>query len=70
MLVTNVKTFNVSAGKGPSENHPGYFIVKVETDEGIYGLGEVGIRNWSGSIQYAIDQLSKLYLNYHKLLRA
>ena len=21
-----------------------YFIVKVETDEGIYGLGEIGIR--------------------------
>ena len=51
MLVTKVKTFNIS-----SDNQPGFFIVKVETDEGIYGLGEIGIRNWSGSIQYAIDQ--------------
>ena len=57
MLVTKVKTFNIS-----SDNQPGFFIVKVETDEGIYGLGEIGIRNWSGSIQYAIDQLSHLYL--------
>tara|TARA_B100000029_G_scaffold396184_2_gene394218 strand:- start:14105 stop:15265 length:1161 start_codon:yes stop_codon:yes gene_type:complete len=57
VLVTKVKTFNIS-----SDNQPGFFIVKVETDEGIYGLGEIGIRNWSGSIQYAIDQLSHLYL--------
>jgi len=34
--------------------------VKVETDEGIYGLGEVGIRVWGGAIEKAIEHLSEM----------
>lgn len=37
-----------------------YFIVKAETDEGIYGLGEVGIRGWGGTIEKAIEHLSEM----------
>ena len=32
----------------------------METDEGIYGLGEVGIRNWAGAVEKAIEHLSQI----------
>ena len=54
MKVTAIKPYSVKDGDGGS-----YFIVKVETDEGIYGLGEVGIRNWGGAITQAIMHLSE-----------
>ena len=38
----------------------GYFIVRIDTDAGIHGLGEAGIRNWSGAIAQAVDHLSEL----------
>ena len=38
----------------------GYYIVKVETDSGIYGLGESGIWYWGGSITKAIERLSEI----------
>ena len=38
MKVTNIKSFAFEDAEGKL-----YFIVKVETDEGIYGLGEAGI---------------------------
>ena len=37
-----------------------YFIVRIDTDAGIHGLGEAGIRNWSGAIAQAVDHLSEL----------
>ena len=37
-----------------------YFIVKVETDDGITGLGEVGIGHWGGAVQQAIQHLGDL----------
>ena len=37
-----------------------YFIVKVNTDNGISGLGEVGIANWGGAIDAAIHHLAEL----------
>ena len=43
MKVTNIKSYPVKDTEG------GYFIVKVETDEGVYGLGEIGIRNWGAA---------------------
>ena len=49
MKVTAIKPYSVRDGEGGA-----YFIVKVETDEGIYGLGEVGIRNWGGAVKQAI----------------
>lgn len=39
-----------------------YFIVKVETDNGISGLGEVGIANWGGAVKAAIDHLAELVI--------
>jgi galactonate dehydratase len=35
------------------------FIVKVETDAGIHGLGEVGIPHWGGAIDQAMGHLSE-----------
>ncbi len=55
MKVSNIKSFPVADKDGR-----GYFIVKVETDEGIYGLGEVGIRNWGRAIEQAINHLSQI----------
>ena len=31
--------------------------MKVETDEGIYGLGEVGIREWGGAIEHLSEMV-------------
>ena len=55
MKVTAIKPYSVQG-----EGGRGYYIVKVETDEGIYGLGEVGIRNWGGAITQAIKHLSEV----------
>ena len=38
MKVTQIKSFPIA-----DEDGRVYYIVKVETDSGIYGLGEVGI---------------------------
>ena len=57
MKVTQIKSYPVNDGDGR-----GYFIVKVETDEGIYGLGEVGIRNWAVAIESAIEHLSQIVI--------
>ena len=54
MKVSKIKTFFV-ADSGRT-----YFVVKVETDEGIYGLGEVGIRWWGAAIEKAIEHLSQI----------
>jgi galactonate dehydratase len=55
LKVTQIKHFQVVDQDGR-----GYFIVKVETDAGIHGLGEVGIRNWGAAIAKAIEHLSEL----------
>lgn len=39
-----------------------YFIVKIETDSGIHGLGEVGIPHWGGAIDQAIEHLSEIVI--------
>ena len=49
MKVTEIKSYPVADPDGR-----GYHIVKVETDEGIHGLGEVGIRHWSAAIEKAL----------------
>ena len=48
MKVTRIKTFHVTG-----ENQRSYFIVKVETDAGIYGLGESGALFWGPAIEKA-----------------
>jgi L-alanine-DL-glutamate epimerase-like enolase superfamily enzyme len=50
-----IKNYSVADSDGQS-----YFIVKAETDEGIYGLGEVVIREWGGTIKKAIEHLSEM----------
>jgi L-alanine-DL-glutamate epimerase-like enolase superfamily enzyme len=57
MKVTNIKCFPVADQEGR-----GYFIVKVETDAGIHGLGEVGIRWWGNAVEKAIEHLSELVI--------
>ena len=55
MKVTQVRSFPVQDDEGR-----GYFIVRVDTDAGIHGLGEAGIRNWGGAIAQAVDHLAEL----------
>lgn len=55
MKITEIKSFHV-AGSGERS----YFIVRVDTDEGINGVGEAGIRHWSGAIANAVEHLSEL----------
>ena len=43
-----------------SQNDRGYFVVRVDTDGGVYGLGEAGIRYWGASIAKAVEHLSEL----------
>jgi galactonate dehydratase len=44
-----------------SDGRP-YFIVKVDTDEGVYGLGEVGIHRWGLAIEKAVEHLSEIVI--------
>ena len=55
MKVTQIRSFSVRDEGGRS-----YFIVRVDTDAGIYGLGEAGIKNWGMAIANAVDHLSDL----------
>ena len=55
MKVTQIRSFPVKDEAGR-----GYFIVRVDTDAGIHGLGEVGIRGWGNAITAAITHLSEL----------
>lgn len=54
MKVTAVKTFCVAGDQRR------YFIVKVETDAGLHGLGEAGISHWAGAIDQAVGHLAEL----------
>ena len=55
MKIESIKTFVIPDGTGRK-----YVIVKVETDNGITGLGEVGIGNWAAAIEQAIIHLSEI----------
>lgn len=55
MQVSGIKRFCFTDDEGRK-----YFIVKVETDTGIHGLGEVGIPHWGGAVDQAIEHLSEL----------
>ena len=55
MKVTAIKSMSLGRDTGwPS------FIVKVETDAGISGLGEAGIHFWGASIEKAVEHLSEV----------
>ena len=55
MKVTEIKSMSIQGEEGR-----GYFIVKVETDAGIYGLGEAGNRYFGSSIEKAVERLSEI----------
>ncbi len=57
MKVTDIKSYAFTDDEGKL-----YFIAKVETDEGIYGLGEVGIPRWGNAVANAIEHLSELVI--------
>jgi galactonate dehydratase len=57
MKVTQIRSFPVQDDAGRQ-----YFIVRVDTDAGIHGLGEVGIRFWGRAIGEAVDHLAELVL--------
>ena len=57
MKVTRITSLPVRDEEGR-----GYFIVRVDTDAGIHGLGEVGIRNWGLAIARAVEHLGELVL--------
>ena len=55
MKVTQIKSYSVQGESGRS-----YFIIRVDTDAGHYGLGEIGIGGWGVAIGHAIEHLSEL----------
>ena len=55
MKVTQIRSFPVRDDSGRL-----YFIVRVDTDAGIYGLGEVGVARLGRSIAIAIDHLAEV----------
>ncbi len=57
MKITQIKSYSVA----DSEGRP-YFIVKVETDAGIHGLGEIGIRFWGSAVSSALEHLSEIVI--------
>ena len=57
MKISAVKSYPIQ-GDGNAR----YFIVRVETDEGIHGLGEAGIQFWAGAIRQAVEHLSELLI--------
>ena len=57
MKVTQIRSFSVR-----DEGGRDYMIVRVDTDAGHHGLGEVGIPKWGRAIGSAIDHLSELVI--------
>ena len=57
MKITDLKTFCFLDDDGRK-----YFIVKVETDAGIHGLGEVGITHWGGAVDQAVRHLGDVVI--------
>lgn len=55
MKITDIKTFLVDAAQPGSWGHRNWLFVKVETDEGIYGIGEAS--GWPRVIQTAVEDL-------------
>ena len=57
MKVTKITNLPVQDNEGRL-----YYTVRVDTDAGIHGLGEVGISNWGRAIANAVDHLSELVI--------
>ena len=59
MKVIGIKQFRIADPNGIGGS---YHIVKIETDAGISGLGEVGIPSWGKAVTGAIEHLSQLVI--------
>jgi L-alanine-DL-glutamate epimerase-like enolase superfamily enzyme len=57
MKISKIKSYSIA-----DSDKRAYSIVKVETDEGIYGLGEIGIRWWGAAIEKAVEHLSEIVI--------
>jgi galactonate dehydratase len=57
MKVTGIRNLPIQDKEGRT-----YYVVRVDTDAGHYGLGEVGISNWGRAIASAVDHLSELVI--------
>ena len=57
MKVTKITNLPVQDDEGRL-----YYTVRVDTDAGIHGLGEVGISNWGRAIANAVDHLGELVI--------
>ncbi|MDP6667131.1 MAG: mandelate racemase/muconate lactonizing enzyme family protein [Dehalococcoidia bacterium] len=57
MKVTQIRSYSIKGETGR-----GYFIVRVDTDAGHYGLGEIGMRGRGLAITRAIEHLSELVI--------
>jgi len=58
LKVTEIKQYRVNDPSGRG----GYYVIKINTDAGISGLGEVGIKGWGNAIQNAIDHLGEVVI--------
>ena len=57
MKVTKINPICIKGQTGRPQ-----IIVKIDTDVGIYGLGEAGVPNWGKSVIEAIKHLSELVI--------
>ncbi len=55
MHITGIKTFLV----GGSERRCNWLIVRVETDDGIHGIGEATLEGRSATVEKAVHELSR-----------
>ena len=56
MRITAIKCFPLSIG------HRNQFVIKVETDEGIYGLGEGGVLGREMAMQGTLDHYRRFLI--------
>ena len=56
MRITAIKCFPLSIG------HRNQFVIKVETDEGIYGLGEGGVLGREMAMQGTLDHYRRFLM--------
>jgi len=53
MKISRIKSFPMTTDRRS------FFFVKVETDEGLWGVGEAGITRWGRSIEQAVAHLAE-----------
>ena len=61
MKITDIKTFPIQAGRD-------MFVVKVETDEGIYGLGEGGCSSRELAEEAVVQHFSRFLIGMDPIM--